>query len=209
MRGNEDAELPSGFSWIEADGTTHEADGWPLTNGTPLTGQGSGRLEMLATGGAGPDTHPTAGQMLAGIASSITPAKATNAVDIDVPVEEDATVVGAPELELTYTANVPDSAKVPRPPDHIFAQVVNADGAVVGHQITPVPVTFDGKEHTTTIDLETIATPAKAGSSFTVQLVAVTPAYYSTPIGTVDVAKASVKLPTVTDLGGGADASRT
>ena len=115
-------------------------------------------------GGAGPDTSPTAGQMLAGIAASITPAKATNAVDIDVPVRRTRPWSARPTLELTYTGDRAGQRQRSRatgphlrpggerrrrrrrPPDHAACRS-----------------TFDGKEHTTTIDLETIADAGEGG----------------------------------------------
>ena len=55
----------------------------------------------------------------------------------------------------------------------MFAQLVNLDrGVVVGNQSLPVPVTLDGKRHTISRRLVPIASTAKAGARYQLQLVA-------------------------------------
>ena len=96
------------------------------------------------------------------VAYKVTPAPAANAVDVTVPLPVDAVVVGAPTLSLTYSGTVPAGPR----PTRIFAQLVDpATGIVVNNQITPVPVTLDGKAHTLRIPMETIGYTARAGTS--------------------------------------------
>ena len=84
----------------------------------------------------------------------------------------------------------------------MFAQLVDpATGIVVNNQVTPIPVTLDGKSHTLTIPLETVGYTAKAGTSLELQLVATTVAYITPRLGgTVDFSRVTVVLPTVKGL---------
>ena len=87
-------------------------------------------------------------------------------------------------------------------PTRVFAQLVDpATGIVVNNQITPVPVTLDGRAHTVTVPLETVGYTAKAGTSLELQLVATTVAYITPRLGgTITFARVTVVLPTVKGL---------
>jgi ABC-2 type transport system ATP-binding protein len=84
----------------------------------------------------------------------------------------------------------------------VFAQLVDpATGIVVNNQITPIPVTLDGRSHTATVPLESIGYTAKAGGSLELQLVATTVAYVTPRLGgTITFAHVKVELPTVKGL---------
>jgi ABC-2 type transport system ATP-binding protein len=169
------------FTYIDQRGSRHTAADYPVPTGTPVTGSGSGTLQYVATGGSGP-AHPAPGNSdpLAGIASSITPARATNAVDVKVDFATAATVIGAPELKLSYTGTAPAGTR----PTRVFAQIVDdATGIVVGNQVTPIEVTLDGRPHQLTVPLETIVYAAAAGARVTLQLVATTVAYAQPRLG--------------------------
>jgi ABC-2 type transport system ATP-binding protein len=184
------------FTYIDQTGARHTADDYPLPTGAPVTATGSGTLRYLATGGSGP-AHPAPGTSdpLAGIASSITPAKAANAVDVKVDFAEAGTVVGPPQLELSYTGTAPAGTR----PTRVFAQLVDgATGIVLGNQITPIQVTLDGKAHDLEVPLETVVYAATAGAHVTLQLVASTVAYAQPRLGgKVTFDRIRVELPVV------------
>ena len=185
-----------GFSYIDQTGAWHTAAAYPVAPGTPLTAGGSGTLALQATGASGPATIPASDtDALSGIVAQITPSRATNAVNVDVPAGSTAgVVVGAPELTISYSGTSPDGAQ----PTRVFAQLVDpTTGIVLGNQVTPIPVTLDGQSHQLTIPLEQVAFATTANGKVTLQLVAVA-AGYATPRlgGMVTFDKISISLPT-------------
>ena len=81
---------------------------------------------------------------------------------------------------------------------HVYAQIVDGSGHVVGNQATPIPVTLDGLTHTIERPLEAIASEAVAGSSYRLQITPATTLY--TPqrsAGAVTFARIEVSLPIV------------
>jgi ABC-2 type transport system ATP-binding protein len=132
------------------------------------------------------------------VAYAVTPAPATNAVNIDIPLTGNAVLVGAPSLSLTYSGTVAAGER----PTRVFAQLVDpATGIVVNNQITPIPVTLDGKSHTIVIPMETIGYTGSSGTALELQLVATTVAYITPRLGgSVDFQKVVVSLPTVHGL---------
>ena len=164
-------------------------------------GTGSGTLALETHGGSGPPTvaaNAEAANAVDAVAYAVTPAPAANAVSVTIPLRHDAAVVGAPSLSLTYAGTVPPGDR----PTRVFAQLVDpSTGIVVDNQITPIPVTLDGKTHTLVIPMETIGYTAKAGSSLELQLVATTVAYITPRLGgSVDFSRVVVTLPTVRGL---------
>jgi ABC-2 type transport system ATP-binding protein len=187
------------FQTVDQNGTDYTSDRYPLPQGAPFNGSGSGTLQLVATGGAGPFTAPVSPtQELAGIAKGITPAKATNAVNVGVPIDRTAMVLGAPQLQLSYSGTVGSGDR----PERVFAQVIDdKTGLVLGNQITPIDVTLDGKPHTTSVPLEIVVQSVHPGDSLTVQIVATTVAYATPRLdGSVTFNHIEVQLPTVTDL---------
>jgi ABC-2 type transport system ATP-binding protein len=190
-----------GFEFVDQNGTTYAAPNYPLASGDPFVATGSGTLLLKAGGGSGPPTLPPnsqAANAVDDVAYGVTPAPAVNSVPITVPLSRDAVVVGAPMLSLTYSGTVPTGEK----PTRVFAQLVDpATGIVVNNQITPIPVTLDGKTRTLVIPMETIGYTAKSGTSLELQLVATTVAYITPRLGgTVDFSHVKVSLPTVRGL---------
>jgi ABC-2 type transport system ATP-binding protein len=152
---------------------------------------------LIADGGSGP-LRSTSTDVLAGIAGGITPARATNAVEMKLIFTKPAVVVGAPELKLTYQGVVASGAA----PTRVFAQLVDdASGIVIGNQVTPIKVTLDGQDHTLTVPLEAIAFTGRADAHVTLQIVATTTAYAQPRLnGTVTFNRIDLSLPTAADL---------
>lgn len=186
---------------IDQHGARSTAPDWPLPAGPALRGDGKGALTLTAAGGAGPATaKPGSKSPIDGVASAVTPSRATNAVDVKVTAPRAAFVVGAPRLTITYSGTVPEGDR----PTRVFAQVVNdADDVVAGNQITPIAVRLDGRKHTVTVPLEMISERLAKGDTMTLQLVATTVAYAPPRLGgQVDFTKVHVTLPTVRGLTG-------
>jgi ABC-2 type transport system ATP-binding protein len=190
-----------GFTFVDQNGTSYEASKYPLPKGAPIVSAGSGTLVLAATGGSGPPTLPVNSQAANAVdvvAYSVTPAPAANSVNITVPLTRDAVLVGAPTLSFTYSGNDPSGER----PTRVFAQLVDrATGIVVNNQITPIPVTLDGRTHSLTIPMETIGYTATSGTSLELQLVATTVAYITPRLGgSVTFSHVKVSLPTVHGL---------
>ncbi len=187
------------FDMVDQSGTRYTADDYPLPAGTPVTATGTGTLHYVADGGSGP-AHPAADNkdLLAGVAAGITPAKATNAVNVDVDFATPVVVVGAPQLKLSYTGTSPAGAR----PTRVFAQLVDdATGIVLGNQITPIQVTLDGKPHQTSVPLEVVAYTAHVGAHVTLQMVATTTAYAQPRLGgSITFDSIDVSLPVAAGL---------
>ena len=200
MKRDADAPDVPTFDIIDQDGVRYTSDDLPEADGDPLTGSGSGTLQLTDQGGAGPATAALAdGDVVGGLAKPVTPAPAENAVDVKVEVPDgDHLVVGAPTLDITYSGTVPAGER----PTRVFAQLVDdSTGLVLGNQITPIAVTLDGASHTATVPLEWVAFDAKARSTITLQLVATTVAYAPPRLGgQVDFTSIDISLPVVTGM---------
>jgi ABC-2 type transport system ATP-binding protein len=160
---------------------------------------------LSTTGGSGPATGvPGSAGPLAAAVAPITPAKATNAVNVTVGAPARAAlVVGAPTLTLTYHGLSATGGPVAT---SIYAQVVDdPSGRVLGNQVTPIPVTLDGATHTTTLPLEILSATDRPGEHFTVQVVASTVAYQTQrATGAIDFSRIHVALPSVNPAAAGA-----
>ena len=182
VKGQSGADTGPPFQFVDQNGAAYQAAGYPVPTGTPLIASGHGTLDLTATGGSGPapvpagDTDP-----LAGFAAPVTPAEASNAVDVAIGTgSRAAVVVGPPELTLTYRGTVAPGDR----PERVFAQLVDdATGQVLGNQITPIDVTLDGATHTTTVPLEIVVAALHPGAHLTLQLVATTVAYAQPRLG--------------------------
>lgn len=201
VRGDETTDLAAPFEFVDQFGTSFTASDYPPANGTALGAEGAGSLSLLAEGGAGPSTPTGEGSgVLDTVALAITPARATNAVEVAVTNGGDApvTVVGAPRLTFTYVGSTPAGDA----PTRVFAQLVDDDsGLVLGNQITPIAVDLDGTEHTVEVPLEMVAHTLAPGSGVTLQLVAATTAYAKPRFGgTIDFSAIAISLPVAADL---------
>jgi ABC-2 type transport system ATP-binding protein len=195
------AKALKGFAFVDQDGTSYAAPGYPLPDGAPVVATGSGSLVLQAAGGSGPPVvaaNAKAANIVDSVALPVTPGPAKNALNIGVPITRAAVLVGTPTLSMTYSGTVAPGSR----PTRVFAQLVDpATGIVVNNQITPIPVTLDGKSHSLTIPLESVGYTAKAGGSLELQLVATTVAYITPRLGgTITFKRVSVDLPTAKGL---------
>jgi ABC-2 type transport system ATP-binding protein len=194
LKGDTSVSTGPGFQFLDQNGTSYSAPSWPVPYGQPVTAVGQGTLPLVATGGAGPaDTSGSNGQ-LAGLVAPITPARAANAVDVDIPFgSRSGVVVGAPQLTFTYHGTSPPGPR----PTRVFAQLVDEKtGLALGNQITPIDVTLDGGTHTVSVPLEMVAYTGEPHAVIELQLVATTVAYSQPQLGgSVDFTHIHVSLP--------------
>ncbi len=72
---------------------------------------------------------------------------------------------------------------------------------IVTNQVTPMPLTLDGRRRTTRLPLETLAAHLRRGSSYELQLIRGTLVYdFQRSAGAVNFSRIAVKLPVA--LGG-------
>jgi ABC-2 type transport system ATP-binding protein len=186
------------FRFVDQNGTAYSAPAYPVAAGAPVTATGAGTLPLVATGGSGPVHSPPAGQLLGALVAPITPAPATDAVDVPIRFARPVVVVGAPRLQLTYSGTVPAGTR----PTRIFAQLVDrSTGLVLGNQVTPVPVVLDGARHEVRVPLEIVAYTATPSSDVELQLVATTVSYAPPRLGgAVHLTSIRLALPTAAGL---------
>ncbi len=186
------------LEYVDQNGTEFTAPGYPLPASTPIEADGNGSLTLVDGGGSGPATTTDNAGILGGIALPITPAKASHALNVPIPLKAAAHIVGAPTLTLRYEGTAPAGPR----PTRVFAQLVDdATGTVLGNQITPIAVTLDGLAHSTTVPLEIVAFTAKPGAHLTLQIVATTVAYATPRLGgSISFNTVHVSLPTVTGV---------
>jgi ABC-2 type transport system ATP-binding protein len=196
VKGDTSVSVGPEFRYVDQNGIGHEAAAYPPPADDPVVAQGNGLLALSGEGGSGPAVANGNAGSLGALALPITPGKATNAVEVPITFAKATTVLGAPELTLRYSGPTPPGER----PTRVFAQLVDdATGVVLGTQITPIAVTLDGSEHTTTVPLETVAFAAKTGGRITLQLVATTVAYAQPRLGgAIDFSSVEIELPTVT-----------
>jgi ABC-2 type transport system ATP-binding protein len=188
LRGDRSVDTGPGFEWLDQDGRSFSAPNVNLPASTPLTADGCGEI--------------------AAIAAPLAATKAQNAVNVPIAAPSKPTlVVGPPQVTLTYSGVAPNAD------GRVYGQIVDdASGKVLGNQITPIPVTLDGAQHSVTRPLEVVSATTKPGESLTLQIVASTTAYdIQRPGGAVTLSNVHVELPTVdpakVDAGGGAPPS--
>ena len=173
------------FEWIDEDGEFHPSEGYPLKDAGALEGTGSGQLP-LAPGAS------TAGS---GVVVFASPAPVAVTAPIETPAEP-VDVVGAPQLELTYSGIAAPAQTF------VYGQIVDRRrDVVVNNQATPIPITLDGQERTLSIPLETIASRTTA-AGYELQIAPGTSVYdIQRSAGFVDVARAHVTLPVTEPVG--------
>ena len=133
------------FEWLADDAKWRSAADYPLTKRGSLTAITGQKTLPIAP------TSPSGGLIAA------TPA--VNAAEVALPAASGpAHILGEPTLKLTYSGLAVPGAT------HVYAQIVDGSGHVVGNQATPIPVTLDGLTHTIERPLEAIASEAVAGS---------------------------------------------
>ena len=118
----------------------------------------------------------------------IFPTPADNAINVALTPDVGDQIVGAPQLSFTYRGLGTGQA--------VFAQLVDdATGLVVGNQVTAVPLTLDGREHTVSMPLYDIAYTVGAGDSLTLQIASWSSIFANAAIGVVDITDIQVDLP--------------
>lgn len=191
LAGKRGVRTGPGFEWLNQDGREFAAKHW-LRGKMTLEARGQGSLPITQAGGSGP-SKPGPGTV--GAISGITNGTlAANAVNVKIAGRRTAKqVVGAPRLSLTYsgTGTEPDT--------RLFAQLVDdKTGTVLGNQVTPIPVTLDGKTHTVKRPLEMVAHTLRPGASVTLQVTASATNYGpQRSTGVAELKAVDVKLPVV------------
>ena len=201
VAGDATTRVLKGFAFVDQDGNSYGASGYPLPPGSPVVARGTGTLALQAAGGSGPPVVPAnaeAANVVDSVALPVTPGPAKNALNITVPITQAAVLVGPPTLSMTYSGTVAPGTR----PTRVFAQLVDpSTRIVVNNQITPIPVTLDGKSHSVTVPLESIGYTAKAGTSLELQLVATTVAYITPRLGgTINFERVRLDIPTAKTL---------
>jgi ABC-2 type transport system ATP-binding protein len=167
------------FEWLADDAKWRSAADYPLAKKGSLTAITGQKTLPIAP------ASPSGGLILA------TPA--ANSVEVALPAASGpAHVLGEPTLKLTYSGLAVPGAT------HVYAQIVDGAGHVVGNQATPIPVTLDGATHTIQRPLEAIAAEAVAGTAYKLQITPATTLY--TPqrsAGTVTFGRIEISLPIV------------
>jgi len=180
LKGDSSVDTGPGFTWIDQRGRFRSADIYPAPT-EMLKATGSGRLVLKDKGGSGPYT----GDLPSAISPTFSlvlrptiPAPARNAITVGVKARQRSVIVGTPKLRLAYRGTSKNHTV------RVLAQVVDPrTKTVVGNQITPVPVTLDGKRHRLTVPLEAISYDLRKGRRLQVQIVAQSSAYDVYPKG--------------------------
>jgi ABC-2 type transport system ATP-binding protein len=201
LDGDTRADPVPAFQTTDQHGKVHTFDAFPPPDaGTPVFAfADGGMLRLQPDGGSGPVTEVHEGDVIGSLAAKITPAKASEALDVPVTVSGgNRLLLGAPQLDLGYTCNLDAPATRPT---RIFAQLVDdATGRVVGNQITPIQITCDGLLHQADVAMEDVVFAAAKGAKLTLQLVASTVAYAVPQMGgDVDFSRVELTIPTVSD----------
>jgi ABC-2 type transport system ATP-binding protein len=175
------ANVGPGFEWLADDAKWRSAASYPAKAGAPVVTTGQGQLKIVKG-------------YQSGEAMKATPVAASKALQIKVSVKSTAQLVGAPKLTLTYSGKGTPAKGV-----KVFAQLIDVKRKlVVGNQVTPIPVTLDGKKHTVTRDLDPIAAAAVKGTTYQLQIISSSKVWApQRTAGTLDVTRAKLVLPTV------------
>jgi ABC-2 type transport system ATP-binding protein len=146
------------FEWLADDAKWRSAPDYPLTRRGSLTAVTGQKTLAIAP------TSPS------GALIAATPA--VNAVEVALPAAGASShVIGEPTLKLTYSGTAAPGQT------HVYAQILDGSGRVVGNQATPIPLTLDGALRTVERPLEPIASEAVAGSSYRLQITPATTLY--------------------------------
>lgn len=194
VKGDESVDLGERVTVMDQHGNRYGAEDYPDTADRELRGSLAGGPATLALQ---PTPHdPIAappGDILGGIVAGITPSPAHRAIEVEVRADGEALVVGAPTIAMTYRGTAGEGVD----PTRVFAQLVDpVSRTVLGGQVTPIPVTLDGAEHTVEIALESIGHLLGGGDTLLVQLIATTPAYATPRLGgTLTVDSLEIGLP--------------
>ena len=201
LKGDSSAKAVAPFQTTDQNGQIHTYGGFPPSGAdtSVVAFADSGKLALQPDGGSGPMKSAKKGDIIGSLATQITPAKATKALNLPVTVTGSSRMLlGAPQLGLGYTCTLDAAATKPT---RIFAQLVDdKTGRVLGNQVTPIQTSCDGKMHLAQVSLEDIAFAAKEGDKLTLQLVASAVAYAQPQMGgEVNFSRIELALPTVAE----------
>jgi ABC-2 type transport system ATP-binding protein len=183
-----------GFEWLDQNGNSYSAPSYPLATAGSLIGRGGGTLPLVGAGGSGPAPLPPGAGGFGSLGGNFAAAEATNAVNVGISAPRRRSIVmGAPQLRFSYRGTAP------RIDARVLAQILDrSTGKVLGNQITPIPVTLNGRSQTASVPLEIVTATARPGSRFVLALVAQRTLYDTHPLGgSVTFANVRVSLPTV------------
>ena len=189
LKGDTGVDTGPGFRWVSDVGTLHSAPAYPPAQGPALKGSGSGTLAMVA--------GSTSGALIAA-------GRAVNAVNVPLAKPAAGTLLlGQPTLKLTYSGTAASSD------GRDYAQLISdATGRPLGNQVTPVPVTLDGKPHTTTLPVEGVAADAGPSSTYTLQITDGADVYFAArQAGVVNLTSIDLSVPTVAEGGSTVEAA--
>ncbi|MGV0993223.1 MAG: CocE/NonD family hydrolase [Mycobacterium sp.] len=183
------ADTIPAFQWYDQYGLYHASDLLPFQAGfnepTGYTAAGAGGVLGIipVLGGSGP--YP-----LADLPFSIANAgPAINAVNLTFAPPVGSLIVGAPTVSFSYTGLGTSRT--------VYAQLVDrTTGLVLGNNVTPIPITLDGRAHTVSIPIEDIAYTVLDGDSLTLQLTSSAANYENLyTVGLVNIADLQIDLP--------------
>lgn len=177
VKGDASVDTGPGFEWVADDGNAYAAPDFPRPVQTTLTATGSGFLPLVP------------GSSASGLGVLSTPAAV--ALNIDLPrTTSTLDVVGEPRVRIRYRG----TATGGRP--YLFAHLVDLSrGVVVGNQVTPIPLTLDGKAREVFRPLEGVAMRMWPGRRYRLQLFADSTVYgIGRSVGLLQVTRADVWL---------------
>jgi len=142
------------FEWIADDGQRRSSARFPLATRPPLQGSGSGTLPI------------SPGSPVTGVGALIAATPAVGAVEVAIEAAKvDQELLGPPRVEIAYNGTAVPAQT------WLYAQVLDArNNRVLGNQVTPIPVTLDGRPHTVERTLEPIAAHATPASRYRIQV---------------------------------------
>jgi ABC-2 type transport system ATP-binding protein len=168
------------FEWIADDGKLRSSERFPLGARPPLRGTGSGILPI------------SPGSPATGLGGLIAATPAVGAVEATIaPPTGERELVGAPHVRIAYSGTA-SPAKT-----FLYAQILDARAnRVLGNQVTPIPVTLDGQQHTVERSIEPIAIHATPSSRYRLQVSSGTTVYgLQRSTGAASLTKVEAALP--------------
>ena len=204
LEGNADADLGPEFEWVDENGDWHSSAAYPPSPAGSVSGAGAGTIPLIpGVSGSGILIFATEG-LVGGLTVPIDPPPAG------------AEVVGAPRLNLTYTAT--GASLAPDGKTHIYAQMIDRSrtnpllpvtNLVVNNQVAPIKIELDGQRHQIEVPLERIASEASA-QGYELQLIPQSSIYdLQRAAGAVQVESAEVTVPLTAPVGAAAAPSPT
>ena len=189
VAGGQGADDVPVFQWWDQKVDRYTSDLLPFEDGfnkpDPYTATSDGGTLGIfpIIGGSGPGSSVASFPI-----SLIFPTEAGNAINIALAPATGEQIVGAAQLSFTYRGLGTSNA--------VYAQFIDdATGAIVGNNVTAVPVILDGRERTVSVPLNDIAYTVGTGDSMTLQITDWSSIFFNAGIGVVDIFDIQVDLP--------------